>query len=610
MTETDELILADFLQTMIRNCPQISENVHVPEIGKTSGLLHVDSIQISDEAVLDTEHEIKPDDLRDYEISVDDPIEAVTAENIVALYRKGGKMNIRSVHYIASCVRRAATRLSNTNKVTIGKTEKLTVVGDLHGQLDDILKIIDDAGWPSDTNKYVFNGGFVGRGEYGVEVTLIIFSLMLAYPNCVFVNRGSHEDEAMGHACGFQTEVSKKYDNGIFIIFCEAFRHLPLFSVINDAIFVVHGGLFHDRKVTLETLNTINRIDYKPETEDPNSEKNKSFPQGYYLRRLQQDAMWSDPTKHGEGVAANRNFDKVAVNDNGLGITFGPSHTSAFCKTNNIKMILRSREVCQQGFDLPFRDTPHANKIGTVFSASNFLKSGNQAAFVAIHAHALEGATKVDGCDLWYTILSFSTVKGEEIEEKKTERLLHELILKKWNALLLAFQTVDVENTGIISKVQWADIMRDVTKIKIMWMQMPGVLVPSEGLHNMGHEIDYKVFLDRFKDGAEDEIDVQGMYIQRKKLAAIFRYFDTDGNGTISKDEFRSGFDVLNETLPLGQKLSDPDSIMKLLDVDGNDGVDMNEFFEVFRLLDSADGKADGNIDLTKYQLDHGILKA
>jgi hypothetical protein len=34
------------------------------------------------------------------------------------------------------------------------------------------------------------------------------------------------------------------------------------------------------------------------------------------------------------------------------------------------------------------------------------------------------------------------------------------------------------------------------------------------------------------------------------------------------------------------------------MDFDGNDSIDINEFFETFRLLDAADGNVDGIISL------------
>ena len=35
-----------------------------------------------------------------------------------------------------------------------------------------------------------------------------------------------------------------------------------MFTIINDAVFVVHGGLFHHQDVLLEDLQQINRSDF------------------------------------------------------------------------------------------------------------------------------------------------------------------------------------------------------------------------------------------------------------------------------------------------------------------------------------------------------------
>ena len=53
----------------------------------------------------------------------------------------------------------------------------MNVVGDTHGQLHDFLKLLDLAGAPSETNWFVFNGYFVDRGAWGVE----LFALALAW---------------------------------------------------------------------------------------------------------------------------------------------------------------------------------------------------------------------------------------------------------------------------------------------------------------------------------------------------------------------------------------------------------------------------------------------
>ena len=71
-------------------------------------------------------------------------------------------------------------------------------------------------------------------------------------------------------------------------------------------------------------------------------------------------------------------------------------------------------------------------------------------------------------------------------------------------------------------------------------------------------------------------------YANRATLECIFNFFDLNGDGVISKEEFRQGCSVLNEKLPKESAIQDPDGLLALMDIDGNDGIDINEFFEVF----------------------------
>ena len=59
----------------------------------------------------------------------------------------------------------------------------------------------------------------------------------------------------------------------------------------------------------------------------------------------------------------------------------------------------------------------------------------------------------------------------------------------------------------------------------------------------------------------------------------------------------RHGCAVINANLPEGERLEDPDKILDMMDLDKSDSIDVNEFFEVFRLMDAKDGVVDGNIN-------------
>jgi hypothetical protein len=117
--------------------------------------------------------------------------------------------------------------------------------------------------------------------------------------------------------------------------------------------------------------------------------------------------------------------------------------------------------------------------------------------------------------------------------------------------------------------------------------------------------INYRTFLENFTatlepdyqhgiNGASDSnIFVEAFYSQHKKLEAVFRFFDKDCDGIISSDEFRTGCQIINETLPDDQRLADIDRILSLLDTDESGYIDVNEFFEMFRLSEGVHSLSD-----------------
>ena len=48
----------------------------------------------------------------------------------------------------------------------------ITICGDTHGQYYDLLNIFEKNGNPSETNPYLYNGDFVDRGSFSVEVMM------------------------------------------------------------------------------------------------------------------------------------------------------------------------------------------------------------------------------------------------------------------------------------------------------------------------------------------------------------------------------------------------------------------------------------------------------
>lgn len=67
----------------------------------------------------------------------------------------------------------------------------IKVVGDTHGQFQDLLYIFDKFGNPSSENPYLFNGDYVDRGSQGLEILLTLFAWKIANPESIYFNRGN-----------------------------------------------------------------------------------------------------------------------------------------------------------------------------------------------------------------------------------------------------------------------------------------------------------------------------------------------------------------------------------------------------------------------------------
>lgn len=58
----------------------------------------------------------------------------------------------------------------------LGPDSRVVVVGDVHGQLHDVMFLLKDAGFPSDDRFFVFNGDYVDRGAWGLETFLLLLA--------------------------------------------------------------------------------------------------------------------------------------------------------------------------------------------------------------------------------------------------------------------------------------------------------------------------------------------------------------------------------------------------------------------------------------------------
>lgn len=279
---------------------------------------------------------------------------------------------------------RAFEKEASLVEYTVPEGTTIEVVGDTHGQFYDFVHLLSLTGRPSKNHALLFNGDFVDRGSWSVEIALTIFAFKWLYPATTLVNRGNHETSDMNKVYGFEGECKAKFGGDLtFKLFTQTFVAIPLATVVNVSrpplpadklpenasksqaqkapvvcketgfkrYFVVHGGLFSDDHVTLDDIRAIDRFSKK----QPGQEG------------LMMELLWSDPQ-----AASGRGPSK-----RGVGFSFGPDITRAWCELNGITAVLRSHEVRQRGYA-----EEHDGMCCTVFSAPNYCDStGNSGAF-------------------------------------------------------------------------------------------------------------------------------------------------------------------------------------------------------------------------------------
>ncbi|BFG25575.1 hypothetical protein CerSpe_118490 [Prunus speciosa] len=257
--------------------------------------------------------------------------------------------------------------------INVPKGNHFTVCGDVHGQFYDLLNIFELNGLPSKENPYLFNGDFVDRGSFSLEVILTLFAFKCMSPSAIYLARGNHESKSMNRIYGFEGEVQSKLSEKFVELFAEVFCCLPLAHVINGKVFVVHGGLFSVDGVKLSDIRAINRFCEPPE------------------EGLMCELLWSDPQPTpGRGPSKR-----------GVGLSFGGDVTKRFLQENNLDLVVRSHEVKDEGYEIE-----HDGKLITVFSAPNYCdQMGNKGAFIRFEAP-----------DLKPNIVTFSAVDHPDVK--------------------------------------------------------------------------------------------------------------------------------------------------------------------------------------------------
>ncbi|CAI5978303.1 unnamed protein product [Closterium sp. NIES-65] len=167
-------------------------------------------------------------------------------QKMMDAFKNQKKLHRRYAYQILFHIREQLRALPSLVDIQVPDGQHITVCGDIHGQLFDLMNIFDLNGLPSETNPYLFNGDFVDRGSFSVECIFTLFAFKCLYPTGIYLSRGNHEswnpwwssrgiylsrgNHESWSIYGFDGEVKAKCGEPMVELFADVFCCLPASS--------------------------------------------------------------------------------------------------------------------------------------------------------------------------------------------------------------------------------------------------------------------------------------------------------------------------------------------------------------------------------------------
>jgi len=273
----------------------------------------------------------------------------IELDNVIAkLTHRNSRSNNRNVNL----TQKEITNLCTTSRqvfldqpILLELEAPIKIVGDIHGQFSDLLRLFEYGGFPPEAN-YLFLGDYVDRGQNSLETICLLLAYKIKYPENFFLLRGNHECASINRIYGFYDECKRRYNVKLWRTFTDCFNCLPLAAIVDEKIFCVHGGLSPE----IHQMEQVRRIQRPTDIPDCG---------------LVCDLLWADPEKNVSGWGDN---------DRGVSFTFGRDIVGKFLRKHDLDLICRAHQVVEDGYEF-FA----SRQLVTIFSAPNYCGEFNNA---------------------------------------------------------------------------------------------------------------------------------------------------------------------------------------------------------------------------------------
>ena len=242
---------------------------------------------------------------------------------------------LKNAEITAICTKAREVLLSQPALIELSPPVK--IVGDIHGQYNDLIRLFEMCGFPPSSN-YLFLGDYVDRGKQSLETILLLLCYKLKFPENFFILRGNHECANVTRVYGFYDECKRRCNIKIWKTFVDTFNCLPIAAIVAGKIFCVHGGL----SPSLQHMDDIRQIARPTDVPDYG---------------LLNDLLWSDPADMDQDWESN---------ERGVSYCFGKNVIIDFLARHDFDLVCRAHMVVEDGYEF-FND----RVLVTVFSAPN-----------------------------------------------------------------------------------------------------------------------------------------------------------------------------------------------------------------------------------------------
>lgn len=480
------------------------------------------------------------------------PLTFTNAAELVEAFKHKQQLHSRFVMQLLGETWHFLRILPNINRVSTCHTKEITICGDLHGHLEDLLVIFYKNGFPSEEKPYVFNGDFVDRGKDSLEILLILFAFLLVYPNDIHLNRGNHEDHIVNLRYGFTKEVLGKYrvhGKRILKLLHKIFSWLPLATIIDKKVLVLHGGI--SDTTDLQLVAKVDRHKYvsalrPPKRKSHAGERKQSNEAGAQWdgRRRVNSVTYFRPTTSGPSLEDELRETRRQVGfGHGLSQSYGNLRnmsnysdsesdsldsddltyvdgwkqivdmlwsdpmTQDGCVPNDVRgggcywgPDVTEEVLRRHNLQLLIRSHEckqdgyefcHNRKVLTIFSASNYYEIGsNRGAYIQLGPNLVPHVVQFQAN---HQTRELSLRQSVRRTERSALRALREQLFAHKSDLLKAFKKADPDSLGVISLKNWSNALEEVLQLGLPWRVLRAQLVGQRGAR--GGMLDYQKWL-------------------------------------------------------------------------------------------------------------------